>query len=92
MEIFSKFPTASSPEVSLDGAGTSPLVIAERASTPLPVYVLPVPGELLGPCEGLAAFCTVIPCPTVHNTAAVVLNALNSYMPSGFMGQSLRIH
>ena len=73
----------------LNANRTSPLETTEQAAARLLMYVLPVPGELLGTSKASIAIGTDIPRPAVHVTTAAVLGGLNSYMPSGFVSPSL---
>ena len=73
----------------LDVNRTSPPEPTEHAVAWLLMYVLPVPGELLGTSKASVAIGTDSPRPAVHVTIAAVLGGLDSYMPSGFVSPSL---
>jgi hypothetical protein len=80
-------------EMSLDVTRTSPLETAEQAVSRSPVYVIPVPCELLGTPKAFIAIGTDSPHFAVHVTTATVLpvGTLDSYTPSesGSMRTSL---
>jgi hypothetical protein len=86
----SEFRVVPGKKVNLDVIRTSPLETAERAVARRLVYVLPVPGELLGTSKTSFAIGTDSLSVPVHVTTVTVLIALDSYMPSGSLRQSLR--
>ena len=89
----SEFLAVFGEEMSLNVTRASPLETAEQAVSPLFMYVLPVPCELLGTPKAFVAIGTDSPHLAVHVTTAAALQvgALDSYMPpeSSSVGTSL---
>ena len=73
-------------DVGLDYFGTSPQETAEWAWAPLPVYVVQVPFNVLGACEGFVALYTRMLLRTRAasraSTFAAAAGPLNNFMPS----------
>lgn len=82
-------------EMSLNITRPSPLETTEQAVSRSPVYVLPVPCELLGTPKAFVAIGTDRSHLAVHVTTAAILpvGTLDSYMPSesSFVGTSLNL-